>query len=399
MKRIITPLPVTVIQSIENHISNRYPSIKATHKTKLFTILSELWVFIKDKHLGSTLKLESSEQRIKESGKSHLNWVNINTSELIQFNTSINKIRFTYSKLLDILLDLNLIERNDTYNVGNFSKSYRPASDINYSTIRNIEINLSKVFKNVKSKSDLIKENSHQYLKLIEDLYLTKIDLTRFYSDIDQMIGMPYSKKTTAVLTPAKIYSLKLQALKINLGLHFFSVSSTGRVYSSIANLPTIMISYLTLNNESVTEIDATNSQPLLLSSLVNHSKFTRDVESGVFYETMAESMGITRHEFKMKSYRWIFFNDNQIGSVWTKRLDKVYPGLANQINEIKKTDKLWFLLQKAEADIWIKIALKQPDPVLTRHDSILITDNEIESIKKQLKTEYKKRGMKVTLK
>ena len=398
MKKLI-PFPVTVVQEIENYVTTNYPTIKESGRVKLFSVLLELWFFIKSKHVGSIAHLEDTNKQIKDSGKSHLNWVNISQSELIHFNVSIDKSRVIYSRLLDILIDLNLIERNDTYEVGNFSKSYRPHVNLKYESTKSININTKKIFKKIQTKSDLYKNTPFRYRKMIDDLYLTKIDLEQFFYDIDQMLGMRYSSNTKAVLTYNKIYALKIRALKINLGIHWISISETGRVYSSITNLPQIMIKYIRLNNEKVVEIDAANSQPLLLSSLVNHSKFTRDVESGVFYEAMAESMGITRSEFKGQSYKYIFFNENEIGSTWRKRLDAVYPGLANQINEIKKTDKLWFLLQKAEADIWIKIAQKQPDPVLTRHDSILITDNEIESIKKQLKTEYKKRGMKVTLK
>src|SRR5690606_32544737 len=143
--------------------------------------------------------------------------------------------------------------------------------------------------------------NSHTYRKLIDDLYLVNIDLEKLYWHLDQTIGMPYSNKTDAVLTPAKAYSLKIQALKINLGIHFFSVSSTGRIYSSIANLPTVMLPFLELHNEKVVEIDAVNSQPLLLAGMINHPQFKADVEAGLFYEKMAESMDISRQEFKMK--------------------------------------------------------------------------------------------------
>lgn len=394
------PLPVTVIQNIESYVTTNYPSLKESGKVKLFSELLELWFFIKSKHVGSVSLLESKNEKLKASDKSHLNWVNISRDELVHFKVSIDKSRIIYSQLIDILIAAELIERNNTYAAGNFSKSYRPNVNLKYECTRNFDINIQKVFKNIKTKNDLYKSTPFRYRKIIDDLYLTKIDLEKFYNDIDQMLGMHYSTNAPkAILTHNKIYALKIRALKINLGLHWISVSTTGRIYSSISNLPQIMIKYLSLHNQKVVEIDCANSQPLLLSSLVHNVRFKRDVENGAFYDVMAKAMEISRNEFKMKSFKYLFYDEKEIGATWKQRLDGVYPGLADQINEIKKTDKLWFLLQKAEADIWIKTAQKQVVPVLTRHDSILINEAEVDRVKKQLRAEYKKHGMKVTLK
>jgi hypothetical protein len=166
-----------------------------------------------------------------------------------------------------------------------------------------------------------------------------------------------------------------------------------------MANLPSIMIPFISLNNQSVVEIDAANSQPLLLANLVNNPKYQTDCENGLFYEVMGNSMGISRDEFKEKSYKWIFFNDNQIGKVWKDRLEAVYPGLTKQINQIKSEKPLWFELQSLEADIWIKIAQKQLNPVITRHDSLIVESKHATRISKEIEKEYKRRGMKVKLK
>lgn len=387
------PIPVSVITKIEDYVTTEYPTITSKQKSRLFSTLIELWFFIKSEHEAYTIKLnEYNPDKLKEF------FVNIPRTDFQKFFVAVAKIRFQYKRLLDILIELNLIDVNDSYSVGAFSKSYRPSITISYETVKLLELNVSKIFKNVHSKAKLIRDNDNQYRKLIDDMYLTKIDLESLYYNIDQMVGMKYSKNTSAVLTPAKIYALKIRALKINLGIHFFTVSETGRVYSSIANLPSLFFPYIRLNGKPVVEIDAVNSQPLLLSMFVESPEYKRDCEAGLFYDNMAKSLEMTRGEFKSKSYRWIFFTDDNVGPVWKERLDKLYPGLADQINKLKSETKLWFLLQQKEAEIWIKIAQKQIKPVLTKHDSIITTKEEVERIVKQIKTEYKKQNIKVKL-
>lgn len=393
------PIPTTVIIKVQEYVTSNFPTLTVKQKNSLYSTLLEIWFFIKEKHTHDVLMLESSEEALKNSGLAHLNYTNIHKKQLQSFQVRIGKSTITYKQLIDILIETQLIEKNDKYSVGKFSQSYRPHNSIAYETLEMVELNLGKIFKNAKSQTEIYAENSHKYRKLIDDLYLVNIDLEKLYWHLDQTIGLPYSNKTEAVLSPAKSYSLKIQALKINLGIHFFSVSSTGRIYSSIANLPTVMLPFLKLNGESVVELDAVNSQPLLLASMINHPQFKDDVEAGLFYEKMAESMGISRQEFKMKSYRWIFFSNNQIGSVWKKNLESVYPGLADMINSIKAEQPLWFALQSAEANIWIKVAQQQLFPVLTRHDSMVIKAENLETVKKQIIKEYKKIGLNVSLK
>jgi len=393
------PFPVTVISQVQNYITSTYPTLTTKQKNNLYSALLELWFFIKIKHTSDVALLESSNEGLRDSGTAHHNFTNIHRTKLNSFQIRIGKTVLTPKQLIDILSDLKLIEVNSIYGVGKFSKSYRPHVSLAYETIQNVELSLKNIFKNAKSQKDLHAANPHTYRKLIDDMYLVSVDLENLYWHLDQSIGTAYSKNTDAVLTPVKAYAIKIRALKINLGIHFFSVSSTGRVYSSISNMPTIMLPFLKLNGGPIGEIDAVNSQPLLLSNLIDHPQFKADVEAGIFYDKMAESMGITRQEFKKKSYRWIFFNDDKIGSIWANRLNAVYPGLAGMINEVKRKQPLWEALQAAEAAIWIKIAQKQLFPICTRHDSIIVAPEHLESVKRDLVKEYRKAGMRVNLK
>ena len=394
----LVPVPHEVIIKIENYINSTYPTLTSKQATKLFSMIAELWFFIKTEHVHDLVRLESQEQALKDHPKLHYNFTNIHVQRFFPFKINIRGKLLKYTKLVDILVQLDLVEVNPKYKVKGFTKSYRPHVDIQYNDTQNVDICAKRLLKNYKSKNDLFKDNPFSYRKMINDMYNTKIDLEALWTHLDSSIGQTYSKNTDAVLTYAKAYAMKIQSLKVNMGLHFFTVSDTGRVYNSISNLPTIMLPYVQLNGKAIVELDAANSQPLLLSAIISHEDFKKDVESGIFYDRMAESMAITRSEFKKKAFRWIFFNDEPIGQVWKERLDGVYPGLTDQINEVKKTESLWKVLQTAEADIWITLALKQLFPICTRHDSYLVNEEHVDDIRKQLISLYKKRGMRVKI-
>jgi hypothetical protein len=397
MKQLV-PLPKEVIIKTQNYINSTYPTITVKQSTKLFSMIVNLWFFIKTEHVHDLVRLESQKKSLKDHPKLHYNFTNIHTKRLLPYMINIAGKVLNYTRLIDALVQLDLIEVNPKYKAKSFSKSYRPHVDIQYDNTQNVQICSKRLLKNYKQKLDLYKDNPFIYRKMIDDMYKTKIDLEALWDHLDQSIGSTYSKNTDATLTHSKAYAMKIQSIKINMGLHFFTVSDTGRVYNSISNLPTIMLPYVKLNGKEVVELDAANSQPLLLSGIISHDVFKKDVESGIFYDRMAESEGITRSEFKKKAFRWIFFNDEPIGPVWKERLDKVYPGLSDKINEIKKGAPLWKLLQTAEANIWIKLAQKQLFPICTRHDSFLVNPSHVGEIKKQLISTYKKMGMKVKI-
>ena len=90
--------------------------------------------------------------------------------------------------------------------------------------------------------------------------------------------------------------------------------------------------------------------------------------------------------------------------------LDSIYPSLTKQINHYKSNSRkesqdwneskfLWYKLQSLESQVFIKTALSQSRPVLTRHDSILCLPSEAPSIRTALLKEFAKLGIAATLK
>lgn len=400
------PIPIYVVNKISTYLLTTYPNISETHKSKLFSKLIELWFFVYDSHN------EEKAKKLNKFFNNHIDniYVNISRTELKIFNVYVGK-QLQYIDLLKILESTGLIDINSSYEVGKNSKSYRANPAIQYNLIETIEIDVTKFIKSNASKSEILAKNPG-YETLIENLYLIKIDLPNFFNKLDESINQVYKwdKGEPKILTNELAYALKIKAIKINLGIHFFTVSSTGRVYSSLANLPKVCLPFILLNGFQPIEIDATNCQPLLLSSIINNIQFKTDCELGIFYNEMANHLGISRDEFKILSYAEIFFNNKKITQKMAIKLNTIYPGLSEEINEYKysskkaakaqpETDLLWFRLQSLESSIFIKTALEQITPVITRHDSILCLPSQCEEICKSITNKFLEIGISVNLK
>lgn len=393
-------MPEQVIINIEKFVneSEEFYSVSLTNKLKLITLLIDLWNFIYLKHEDKSFGLNVTDPVYY--------YVNIPTSELIKFKIKIDHNVRTYKNLIDYLIKCNTIQKCDKYSTGgrytegnkSFTKSYRPNPELCFSKLSTIKVDIDILTGTYDSKRALLMKNK-KYKKLIRDMFAVRLDLESLFNYLDSLLGKPYTKRHNKPLTPRMCLNYKIRALKINLGLHFFKESSTGRLYTSIANLPSIMIPYMTLYGKPVKELDAANSQPLLLSGLLNNSKFKKDCEEDKFYSTCAEELGMTRMEFKLYSYKKIFFNEKAISPKLVEKLERVYPGIGAEINKIKSESKLWELLQGLESKIWINTSLKFIFPVLTRHDSVLVWENNIEEVRNELLKEYKKYNLNPTLK
>lgn len=412
MKNVKIPVHLSVVNKITTYIAQNFGDLSSNDRSRLLKVLLELWTMILTSHTRTTTS--DDLEHIKDKS---LVYTNLHRDKLVNFKIRVNNTNLSYSRLLDILYDCYLVDVNENhYAVGRFSKSYRPKPGIDYSVTTEVELDLTKIFSEYKTKKQLLKENSRKYRRLITSLYECKINLLTFNEHLTELVskfnvdGEPYKYdkyNQPKYFTPEIAHMYILSAIKINLGLHYFSISSSGRHYTSMASLPKIAIDYLTVSNKKVIEIDAANSQPLLLGALVDNQEYKKDCEDGVFYDMLAKENGKSRDHVKNQSYKYIFFNNDLVKGNAYRLLELVYPGLADQINEFKfedveskdEKDLLWWKLQNMESKIWVNSALEIINPIITRHDSVLILSEDAEEFRKIVIAKYKALGLKVTLK
>jgi hypothetical protein len=402
---MISPVPVKVIERINETVKLDYSHLTISQQQRLQKSLIELWLFIYNRQDSKPTEHEDF-------------YVSIHTNDLLGFTFKSNGKVIQYSSLLLILSSSYLIDINEVYSTGRFTKSYRVNRDFIDCLTQDIEIDFKKVFKGSKDKSFWTNLYPN-HADLIEETYKSSIDLQNYFIWIDAhqgeflhsfctkaksfyVEGREYyskGKKVDTYLTKEKSYQLKIQAIKFNLQNFWFKVSNEGRFYSTVSNMDTIAVPFLLINGNKTTNLDAKNSQPLLLSSIIKNNQFKKDVTSGIFYDKVAESIGIERDEFKVLSYQYIFFNESRINKTWSANIDTVYPGLSEEINNIKETRLLWKFLQELESSIWVSTAKELTFVKLLRHDQIICEEKHVQETIEALNAKYKEHNLKVNLK
>jgi hypothetical protein len=165
------------------------------------------------------------------------------------------------------------------------------------------EIDFNKIFENLKDKKYWIKKYP-AYKKQINETYEVKINLTEYIKWITDNIGSELKPIINngilerRFLTKERAYDYINDAIKINLGNIWFKVSDEGRFYNSTTNLSYTAIPHFTLKRRKVKEIDVVNCQPLLLCGLIKNKIYKKDVEDGIFYEKMANELGLKKGNF-----------------------------------------------------------------------------------------------------
>lgn len=403
-----TPIPLEVLTTITNTVQNTFPNFEIKQQQKLIDKLIELWVFI------------------YISKKADDKYTNIPTSKFEQFNIQVSGIRLFYTDLLKVLSDIKLIIINDKYSTGKFSKSYKPYPGIDYTDYKMINLDFAKITKHTRSKEYWL-EKYPEHSNIISSTYSSSIDLDGYFTHLEKNKGIYLSTSRDSkyithkqYLNSDKIYEYKLAAIQYNLKNIWFKVSSTGRFYNSCATVSKMAVDYILINGNKTTNIDAKNSQPLLLSNFVDCPEFTKDVQQGTFYDKLAYLTGNTREDMKKIAFREIFFSNELINKKWSAILEIGYPTLAKQINDIKnealknipvgvkhsvyfddeKNDEstLWYKLQTMESAIWVETAKTFSFPVLLRHDQIICEEKYLKIVTKAITAKYKEFKLKPTL-
>ena len=385
--------------------------------------LFELYIFIHNEQITQyEKKLLLKEHRYNPFDE----FANLHDNKLRRFRITRNKIPFTHQALLKILLEEELIEVNDKYSSGSFSKGYRISKASLGRDFNGIEVDLNLVYhKDIKSREYWLKIYPN-HASLITNTYNAKINIDNLinWMNINQGIEIKpkpnrNGKMIKRFLTPELSYYYINKCLRVNFGDLWFKVCDAGRFYSNVVNLPNICIPFLELyNQKNLLSIDIPNAQPLFLSKFIKCPKYKYDTQSGKFYDNLSRAMFSLknpdeefnslsikekknlREEVKIACFRYIFFNDKGLSSgVLFKCMETLYPGVMEQINIIKSSSKLSWLLQGLESDIIVGgVGMNSDLLVITKHDEVLFIPEMAEYVLKEIESKLFVHGFKVKL-
>lgn len=394
-----TKLPTTLLECININVTKEFIQIKEKQKQLFNSKLIHLWYTI------YSCQVDDYTESLKY-------FTNISRDNLSSFKFNFKCKRYQYNDLINYLVAWGLIEVNHKYRYNkdkskheSFTKSYRVKTGFLKNTnMSEVKIDFEKIFGNTRNKEFWL-EKYPNYTSMIQDCYNTTIDLDGFVHWLYENEGMELKYKmikgsvVMTYLTTERIIRYINQVLKFHYKNLWFKISDEGRFYSSLTNLPSKSIKFLKLNGKKLVELDVKNCQPLLLSYLINHPAYKIDVENGVFYDKMAKALDLKRVEFKLFSYRYIFFPNTPLksGKIYNT-LNNHYPGLIGEINNLKKETNLALTLQKLESDIFVQKIGKLPFGKITRHDSVLVLNENSAFFEMCIKKEFSKLGLKVNV-
>lgn len=406
-------IPNAIIDKLNRKISLDIDFYKApeTVKQKVFKACINIWYLIFNAQV-------SDEKCLTLNYYTHISSRDLDVKE---FTLKYNCKRYSYSKFISILKP-DLIAVNDNYrfalNGESHTKSYRVhKSFIRKNEFKTIEIDFKPLMRNNRNKSYWIKKYP-DYTELISDSYRTKIDLLAYIKWLHENEGLVIDEKSITkhfskdgkeiqysvieerVLDAERIMRYTNSAIKHNIGNLWFKISDEGRFYSSLTNLSKTAIPFYLLNKRKLESIDISNSQPLLLATMVNNDQYKEDCGAGVFYKKLIDKTGSTKNKIKNLLYKYVFFTDKPLkGGALYKILEELYPGLVDQINILKETISLAHHLQRMEANIIVEGAGRLDFPKLLRHDQVLMYEEHYKDVAEYLRLEYQKLELNVHFK
>ena len=164
----------------------------------------------------------------------------------IPSSTFKNKVNYRYSPAIKKLTDAGIIKCNDSYLVGEYSKSYTFSNPSYFSEVAFVP------------NPDYISPT--QYLE--EPYKSLSIDFDCDKLTIDKEKAFEYI--STMELYSQKTYNL-ISVKKLFMGDYYFTTDKYGRFHHNLTNLSSELRKFLTYKNEKLKGIDLPNAQPLLL--------------------------------------------------------------------------------------------------------------------------------------
>jgi hypothetical protein len=332
----------------------------------------------------------------------------------------IGKRKISY--ILDKLIEYRLVERDNKYIVGQKSIGYRLTKkyfDCKFIKHEVKEVRL--INKLIKRKDINIKDNIK--LKPQEHLYnclkQVNIDYKSALNDINR------------IKNKEKKNSDRISIDKIKNKDWFYVIDKiSNRNHSNISNLSTDIRKHLKYKNKNLYNIDIKNSQPYIFSILIKryinklikenisyestlyinileqeYKQYLELTSSGKFYEYIIEEFNkngyniTNRKKFKKSFFGKIFFSSEKYIYEERKLFSKIFPCISHVISYYKQTDyrNLPIQLQKMESTLIIErvigrlIEINPEIFVLTIHDSVITTEENVELVQTIIEEEFLK--------
>lgn len=387
---------------------------------------------------------KSQSYLIKSFDDKYYKWLNI----LIQNNiiirnnyySSINSICYNYS-INPIYFNSNNI--NYTFNTLCKEKTSKPLSIVGYkdiiknynivnslhtktfeSDIRELKIDYKRLEEIIKKRVKTISINDFKINEEINDpkikisnpngdsFFIKTNDAIKKAKDnnkslindngryiIQNEIEFINNKKASIYFTYSdSINKMKLESFRANRN------ETNQRLDTNLTNMCGLLVDDICEQN-NLTQIDLNNSQFAILSFILSDKLNTNDFKrfkalsvSGELYNCIKEELGLeTRKQAKSAMFE-IMFSSRKNNSISKSKIKSLFPSVVKWIDDYKKEngDNVFsIMLQKKESEIFIdgifSLIKKKKMFCLTKHDSLIVKENDEEKIIEIVKEYFNK--------
>lgn len=369
-------LEQTIKDLIHNYVDDKYMELNERHRERMKDMTIEVYYYITYKQRDI--------------------WTSIHTKDLLRFRFDINtkEIRRTlhYTDFLDILLDLQFIRRNDYYiynknnnnNIQTRTKEYM-INDLEYikdTILLEYELDIKRAHRDEINKgiNEWLEELPPTHHQHIKHIYKASYNENEVYDYMIRNKGN-YTNKNK-LITTTTIQNYMNYVSRLNKQIFNFKITKEGRFYTPITIQPSFIRRFLTIDDETLIELDIKNSNPLFLTKYIKNEDFNKAVSTGdpdkEFYNILLNDMNkikeeenkpkVSRQQIKELTMKYIFFNKRPLKSgLLFNILEKNFKGFIYELNELKiKLDKegigLWTPLQRDESDLMLIRLMEESD-------------------------------------
>jgi hypothetical protein len=355
--------------------------------------------------------------RISIYRKENTDYSNVYRDIPTRYYTDIIADKKNYMTAMTLLKTSGIIECDNVYSkIGGKALGYR-FNNKYVSKLITVQISKPTIFKkitsNVNKERNLVADEYKTYrdffinnfsidydnaLLYLDNWYNKELELIHYTSPLNSPLCSSFLDKYIKLNN--KYNFLFMSISSINDGNLFFRYSNTnGRIDTNLTNLKAELKQFI--NTPNLYQIDIVNSQPFILSLLLNSplcssfldkkelERYTDWTSAGIFYEMFEReyfnktSKVLTRKQIKDLMF-CIFYSKN--GSyIKEKNIFKsIFPTIMKFIDEQKKDkhNEFSIRLQKIESKICINIICKELDKedikYYTIHDAWLVDEKDI---------------------
>jgi len=349
-------------------------------------------------------------------------------------------------RIITNLVNWNIIEVDKSYVVGSSSRGYRLCAEyrnVNYEVISIEDATMSNKIYEKTFVNRLDEQNTGIYndansdndINIYTPYGVTFSALLRNLVNNLDSLSIDFDKALDFVHSnyPENEHFKYIAFIhKFQNSEHFFAVSqNVGRIYTTITNCPKVLLQFISIDGKKLKEIDIANSQPLFFNFLINDylketgTFVTPDIElyrektmKGELYQFLLSKCHKikTTDEIKDFLFRFVYYGKNSRGTYNSNNepysvnkdsfkmneiktlFQSIFPTVFEIINYYKKGDfaNLSIKLQNAESSFIIPVAmeLSKNFPLFTKHDSLLMTEENLLTAVNALTEAFQQQGM-----